>query len=207
MFITIMSFVLTAIPFALFYLFARTTSWVYYVPCSLIIAHIWLGLMYSRFKRRGGALAHIYPDIFSNEVERNMFLASPSIFLPRLELTAEVTRLDFTSAQSWTFYISLVYGVISLVRAEWIALTLCVMVAVYYAFGNMKSAFETGDPQMDALKVVTRYEASQKKTLTDLEHQELMLKYLEICEKLSSFTPPDPPQTSLYPQGKGKPQL
>ena len=125
-----MSFLLTAIPFAVLH-FLKSAAWTYYVPCSLIVALLWLSVIFSRYSSIGRALVSKHPDILQDEVAKDMFLASPSVFLPSLELTTAFARWDFSSTIGWSFLISLVYGIVSLVQADWIALTLCIMVAIY----------------------------------------------------------------------------
>jgi len=64
------------------------------------------------------------------------------------------------------------------------------MVAIDCIFGNMRSAFETGNQDQDTLRVVHRYAKSKKlkaKKMTDLELMELAERYIKIRDRLASY--------------------
>lgn len=184
-----MSFLLAFIPFAVLHCL-KSAAWVYYIPSSLIVALLWLRVIFSRYARIGRALVNKHPDIFQDEVAKDMFLASPSLFLPSLELITAFTRWDFSSTIGYAFLISLVYSIISIVRADWIALALCVMIVIDSIYGNMRDAFETGNQDQDTLRVVHRYVKSKKmkiKGMSDIESMQLSKKYVQIRDSLALY--------------------
>lgn len=177
-----MSFLLTAIPFVVLY-FLKISLWAYYVPCSLIIALLWLRLIFSRYYSIGCALVNKHPEILQDKVNEDMFLASPSIFLPSLELITAFSRLDFSGAIGWSLIISLTYGIVSLIRMDWITLVLCILIAIDSAYGNMSDAFETSNEDHNTSRVIHRYIKSKKRKMketTDMELMQLAQRYVQI---------------------------
>jgi hypothetical protein len=189
MFTTSLSFIIVGIAFFLLSLI-NVVIWSYFIPCSLILALLWLRIYNFRYKSLAHYLLKKYSYLIEDEIDKEIFLVSPSIFLPSLDLITIFARLDFSSSIAYSFIISVIYGIISLVRADWVVVFLCVILIHDSIRGNMRDAFEAADHEQNILRVVHRYLKSKKrsiKEISDVELNELAERYEGIINRLKTY--------------------
>jgi len=186
---TIISFIIVGLAFFLLNLM-NIKIWAYYIPFSLIFALFWLRIYNNRYKSLAHNLLKKYPDLFEDEIDKEIFLASPSVFLPFLELLTTFARLDFSSTCGLSLVISASYGVVSLVRGELIVVFLCAIIIYDTVFGSMRNAFDTANHEQNTIQVVHRYLKSKNKSIkeiSDIELDELIERYEDIINRLKTY--------------------
>ena len=189
MFTTSLSFIIVGIIFFLLSLI-NVVIWSYFIPCSLILALLWLRIYNFRYKSLAHYLLKKYPDLIEDEIDKEIFLASPSVFLPPLGFITIFARLDFSSTIAYSFIISVIYCGISLVRADWIVVFLCAILIHDSIRGNIRDAFEAADHEQNILRVVHRYLKLKKKSMkeiSDVELNELAERYEGISNRLKTY--------------------
>lgn len=190
MFTTFFSFLIVGIIFYVISL-SGVTIWHYFVPSALIFSHLWLRIYNYRFKSIAVSIIEKNPKLFEETIEKEIFLSSPSIFLARFGLITSFARLDFTSAVAYSMFISLIYGVYSAFKLEWILVLPCAWIFYMSTIGNIAVAFETAEHDQNILHVGARYLKSKNKSImkasTDDVLSEFSEHYENILDKLGSL--------------------
>lgn len=183
------SFIIVGISFFLLSLF-HIKIWLYLVPVSLIFALLWLRIYNSRYKSLAQNLLKKYPDLIEDETSREMFLASPSLFLSSFEFITTFVKMDFTSTTAYSFIISVIYIIISLIRSDWVSVFLCAIIIYDSLYGNIRDAFESPDRDHNIFRVTHRYLKSKNKSIkkaSTIELNELAERYEDIINRLNTY--------------------
>ena len=194
MFTTFFSFLIVGI---IFYALSviGVTIWLYVVPSALISSHLWLRVYNYRFKSIALLIIEKNPKLFDEEIEKEIFLSSPSVFLAQYGYITTFARLDFTSATAYSMFISIIYGIYSAFKSEWIVVLACAWIVYDSSIGNIAAAFEAGDNNQNILRVGMRYLKSKNKSIMKTSTDEVLYEFSEhyenIVEKLESLIKSD----------------
>lgn len=186
MFMTVATFLISALAFFVSSFFVEGV-WKYYVPVSLVFLSFWITLINSQFKRIAKGIIHRNPGLF-NDVEKEMLLSSPSIFIPKIKFITLSSQVEPGAAASYAMFISLIYGVITLFTQNWIGLIICISIFLFTFFGiNVSFA---GHPEDDVSRFIIKYSKAKKfdrKKLSKYEVSLLIDSYTTILDKLHSL--------------------
>lgn len=191
MFTTFFSFLIIGVIFYLFSLIG-VTIWPYLVPTALIFSHLWLRAYNYRFKSIALRILEKNPDLFEEEIEKDIFLSAPSIFLARFNYITTFARLDFTSAIVYSMFISIIYGIYSVFKSEWVVVLACAWIVYDSTIGNIAASFETAEHEQNILHAGFRYLKSKKKSILKASKDEVIYEfedhYENIVDRLESLT-------------------
>jgi len=150
----------------------------------------WLHVADSENKNIAKGLLKKYPDLFSNEDQKHIFLNSPSVFLLQLRLKTVLTRNDFSAALFYAILISFINIIICVFKQNWISLVISMLIILYLIFGRIRSAFPGSNEEDNMVKFVDRYlkaEKIKKKNLSETELRSLLNDYTEVLSKLEKL--------------------
>jgi len=152
MFTTFFSFLIVGVIFYLLSLIG-VMIWPYLVPSALIFSHLWLRAYNYRFKSLALLILEKNPELFEEEIEKDIFLSSPSIFLAPFNYITTFARLDFTSAVVYSMFISIIYGIYSIFKSEWIVVIACAWIVYDSTIGSIAASFEAAEHEQNILHV------------------------------------------------------
>lgn len=194
MFTIFFSFLIVGV---IFYGFSLTgvKIWTYFVPSALIFSHLWLRVLNYRFKSVALLILEKNSKLFEEEIEKEIFLSSPSVFLAPFNYITSFARLDFTSAIAYSMFISIIYGIYSAFKSEWVVVLACVWIVYNSTIGNIAAAFETAEHDQNVLHVGVRYLKSKNKSIMNASTDEVLYEFAEhyenIVDKLESLAVTD----------------
>ncbi|MCJ7602961.1 MAG: hypothetical protein MUO63_15870 [Desulfobulbaceae bacterium] len=183
MFTTFFSFLIVGVIFCLFSLLGMAI-WPYLVPSALIFSHLWLRAYNYRFKSLALLILQENPKLFEEEIEKEIFLSSPSVFLAPFNYITTFARLDFTSATVYSMFISIIYGIYSVFKSEWLVVIACVWIVYDSAIGNISAAFEAAEHEQNILHVGSRYLKSKNKSIMKISKDEVLHEFAEHYENI-----------------------
>jgi hypothetical protein len=167
------------------------TIWLYLVPTALIFSHLWLRAYNYRFKSIALRILEKNPELFEEEIEKEIFLLTPSIFLARFNYITAFTRFDFTSALVYSMFISVFYGIYSVFKSEWVVVVACAWILYDSTIGNIAAFFEAAEHDQNILHVGFRYLKSKNKSILKASKDEVLYEfedhYENIIERLVSL--------------------
>lgn len=183
MFTTFFSFLIVGVIFYLFSLFG-VTIWSYLVPTALIFSHLWLRAYNYRFKSIALRILEKNPELFEEEIEKEIFLLTPSIFLARFNYITAFTRLDFTSALVYSMLISVFYGIYSVFKSEWVVVVTCAWILYDSTIGNIAASFEAAEHDQNILHVGFRYLKSKNKSILKTSKDKVLYEFEDHYENI-----------------------
>jgi hypothetical protein len=121
--------------------FSVAGLWPYYTPTALAVTLLWMHVVDGRNRHVARATVRSFPNLLSAN-EREMFLSSPSVFVPQLRLQHLLfSGGDVVSVVQTAAGTALVYGVLSAHLQAWTPALLSLGVFLYALLGPLANAF------------------------------------------------------------------
>jgi hypothetical protein len=213
---------LTALCFGAFS-FRVAGLWPYYTPAALAITLLWMHVVDGRNRYVAREMVRSFPNLLSVN-EREMFLRSPSLFVPQLRAPHPLfSGGDVVSVVQTVAGMALAYGVLSVYRQAWMPALLSFGVFLYALLGPLANAFPAASHVDSEARAIDRCLARRRKSrgvaspVAPEVSQDLDLCYWRILNKLHSLpaapapdagkapcTPRDPRASDDPPQSREK---
>jgi hypothetical protein len=199
---------LTALCFGVFS-FWVAGLWPYYTPAALAITLLWMHVADGRNRYVARTMVRSFPNMLSAN-EREMFLGSPSVFVPQLRSQHPLfSGGDVVSVVQTAAGMALACGVLSVYRQAWVPALLSFGVFLYALLGPLANAFPAAshvDSEARAIgRCLARCRASRgaANPVAPEVSQDIDLCYWRILNKLHSLSAapaPDARKASCTPQ-------
>ena len=157
--------------------------WTYYVPALLSVTVLLVQLQDARNKTFAKQIIARHPDSLL-EVEQQMLLRSPSLFVPHLRLITLIAKADLGSAATIVLFICAISALVFLFFTEWLACAICAFILFYLWQSKITSAFLTNDPQKDAQRAAWRLDGY---TVPEDHLDYLCTVYADLITKLENL--------------------
>ena len=142
--------------------------WFYYIPAALIVTLLWLHVADGRNRHVAGKTVRRFPNLLSAD-EREMFLSSPSLFVPQLEWQPLLfSGRDVVSVVHAAAGMAVAYGVLSAFLQAWTPALLSIGISLYSVLGPLANAFAASNHVDSEARAVDRCLAHlRKKNVAD----------------------------------------
>ncbi len=179
--------------------------WPYYMPVALVAT---LGAMHAIQERNRAVAVRIverFPNLLSAQ-EREMLLASPSLFVPQLDGQHPLfSGRDVVGVVQATAALAVVYGVLAVILQAWLPAVLSLGVVLYSLFGPLATAFPAANHTDSETRAVERCLARLRRRAALTEARHVGTCYWRTLDKLhfiSAVVTQDSPQVVQLRQGK-----
>jgi len=189
--------------------------WPYYTPAALVLTLLWMHVVAGRNRYVARKMVRAFPSLLSAQ-EREMFLRSPSVFVPQWRAQHVLfSGGDVASVVQTAAGMALVYGLLSVYRQAWAPALLSFGVFLYSLLGPLANAFAAAHHADSEARAVDRCRARLRNRSTAGNpvapevSQDVGLGYWRILNKLhslSAISAPDAGTAQDAPRDERVPQ-
>ncbi len=187
--------------------------WPYCTPMALALTLLWMHVVGRRNRHVAREMVRSFPNLLSAN-EREMFLSSPSVFVPQLRsphlLFSGGAVVSVVQTAAWT---ALLYGILSAHRQAWTPALLSFGVFLYALLGPLANAFAAANHADSEARAIDRCVARLRRTRGAGKHvapelsQDLDTCYWRTLNKLHSLAAIMTQDLARAPRAPDEPQV
>lgn len=155
MLLTAVSFLISGIFFFILSIFIKGIM-IYCVPFGLVLSILLIIYIDKTNRKTAKKIINDHPNLFE-DVEKDIFLSSPSVFLPIVLYNTLFVRFEPASAVGYIMIISVIYGLICIFIQNWIVVVICTCIFLYSIKSNIGSAFPVNKERLNIERIELRF--------------------------------------------------